>query len=185
MVTLMVTNGSVDQSPIYKSDLWPFISETPECCPRYLSVGIRLFQDSPGRFRWFCGYQIRESQEMMMMYHFVPFISEPQVGFVVTYSLRWLWSVQRSGLQCNSCSDDLEDGTVHCIHASAPSTFCIHRHLTHVYPYSGYILDWDSGWERSWCQNVIVKLLSVSMKSESKDRVFLIRIDIAFMCESY
>ena len=51
MVTQMVTNGSVDQSPIYKSDLWPFISETPERCPSYLSVGIRLFQDSPGRFR--------------------------------------------------------------------------------------------------------------------------------------
>ena len=43
--------SAVDQSPIYKSDLWPFISETPECCPWYLSVGIRLFQDSPGRFR--------------------------------------------------------------------------------------------------------------------------------------
>ena len=28
-----------------------FISETPKCCPCYLSVGIRLFQDSPGRFR--------------------------------------------------------------------------------------------------------------------------------------
>ena len=25
MVTLMVTNGSVDQSPIYKSDLWTFV----------------------------------------------------------------------------------------------------------------------------------------------------------------
>ena len=52
LVTQMVTFGSVDQSPIYKSDLWTFISETPECCPSYLSVGIRLFQDSPGRFRW-------------------------------------------------------------------------------------------------------------------------------------
>ena len=47
----MVTFGSVDQSHIYKSDLWPVVSETPECCPSYLSVGIRLFQDSPGRFR--------------------------------------------------------------------------------------------------------------------------------------
>ena len=51
MVTLMVNIGSGDQSPIYKSDLWPFIAETPECCPSYLSVGIRLFQDSLGRFR--------------------------------------------------------------------------------------------------------------------------------------
>ncbi|KAI5438876.1 hypothetical protein KIW84_024557 [Lathyrus oleraceus] len=51
MVTLLVTFGSVDQSPIYESDLWSFIAETPECCPSYLSVGIRLFQDSPGRFR--------------------------------------------------------------------------------------------------------------------------------------
>ena len=54
MVTLMVTFGSIDQSPIYKSDLW-IISETPEFCPRYLSVGIRLFQDSPGCFRGSCG----------------------------------------------------------------------------------------------------------------------------------
>ena len=52
LVTQMVTFGSVDQGPIYKSDLLSFISETPECCPSYLSVGIRLFQDSPGRFRW-------------------------------------------------------------------------------------------------------------------------------------
>ena len=52
MYAQMVTFCSVDQSPIYKSDLWPFIAETPECCPSYLSVGIRLFQDSPGRFRW-------------------------------------------------------------------------------------------------------------------------------------
>jgi hypothetical protein len=51
MVTLMVTIGYVDQSHIYKSDLWTFISETPKYCPCYLSVGIRLFQDSPGRFR--------------------------------------------------------------------------------------------------------------------------------------
>ena len=47
----MVIIGSVDQSHIYKSDLWPFLSETPKCCPCYLSVGIRLVQDSPGRFR--------------------------------------------------------------------------------------------------------------------------------------
>ena len=59
MVTLMVTNGSIDQSSIYKSDLWIFISETPECCPRYLSVGIRLFQDSLGWFRGSCGYLFR------------------------------------------------------------------------------------------------------------------------------
>ena len=67
MVTLMVTNGSVDQSPIYKSDLWAFISETSECCPCYLSVGIRLFQDSPGRFRC-CGYLLRDCLMMMMVY---------------------------------------------------------------------------------------------------------------------
>ena len=54
LVTQMVTFGSVDQGPIYEADLWPFISETPECCPSYLSVGIRLFQDSPGRdiYQW-------------------------------------------------------------------------------------------------------------------------------------
>ncbi|KAI5388820.1 hypothetical protein KIW84_074470 [Lathyrus oleraceus] len=28
--------------------------------------------------------------------------------------------------QCSSCSDDLEDGTVHCIHTSASFTFCIY-----------------------------------------------------------
>ncbi|KAI5422501.1 hypothetical protein KIW84_045804 [Lathyrus oleraceus] len=33
MVTQMVTFCSVDQSPIYKSDLWLFIAATPECCP--------------------------------------------------------------------------------------------------------------------------------------------------------
>jgi hypothetical protein len=59
MVTLMVTMGSVDQSPIYKSDLWSFIAEMPECCSWYLSVGIRLFQDSPGRFRDGYGYLLR------------------------------------------------------------------------------------------------------------------------------
>ena len=59
MVTLMVTNGSVDQSSIYKSDLWIFISETPEFCPWYLSVGIRLFQDSLGWFRGSGGYLFR------------------------------------------------------------------------------------------------------------------------------
>ena len=66
LVTLMVTIGSVDQSPIYQSDLWPFISETPECCLCYLSVGIRLFQDSPGRFRG-CGYLLRDCGLVMMM----------------------------------------------------------------------------------------------------------------------
>ena len=68
MVTQMVTFCSVDQSPIYKSDLWSFISETPEGCPCYLSVGIRLFQDSPGRFRDGCGYPFSGSLMMMMMY---------------------------------------------------------------------------------------------------------------------
>ena len=58
-VTLMVTIGSVDQSHIYKTDLWAFLPETPEFCPQYLSVGIRLFQDSPGRFRDCCGYLLR------------------------------------------------------------------------------------------------------------------------------
>ena len=66
MVTQMVILCSVDQSPIYKSDLWAFISETPECCPSYLSVGIRLFQDSPGRFRG-CGYLFSGSLMVMMM----------------------------------------------------------------------------------------------------------------------
>ncbi|KAI5400777.1 hypothetical protein KIW84_065584 [Lathyrus oleraceus] len=62
----MVTFCSVDQSSIYKSDLWPFIAETPECCPSYLSVGIRLFQDSPGRFRWL--WVSAQRLMMMMMY---------------------------------------------------------------------------------------------------------------------
>ncbi|KAI5445537.1 hypothetical protein KIW84_013680 [Lathyrus oleraceus] len=66
LVTQMVTFGSVDQGPIYKSDLWSFISETPKCCPSYLSVGIRLFQDSPGRFRGY-GYLLRVGLMMMMM----------------------------------------------------------------------------------------------------------------------
>ena len=76
MVTQMVTFCSVDQSLIYESDLWSFISETPERCPSYLSVGIRLFQDSPGRFRDCCGYLLSESLVMMVMYLSVPFISE-------------------------------------------------------------------------------------------------------------
>ena len=80
MVTVMVTNGSViDQSPVYKSDLWSFFAETPECGPSYLSVGIRLFQDSPGWFRGSYGYLFRESLVVMMMvYSSVPFISEPK-----------------------------------------------------------------------------------------------------------
>ena len=68
MVTQMVIFCFVDQSHIYKSDLWSFIAETPECCPSYLSVGIRLFQDSPGRFRWL--WVSAQRLMMMMMYPF-------------------------------------------------------------------------------------------------------------------
>ena len=75
MVTQMVTFGFVDQSHIYKSDLWPFLSETPKCCPCYLSMGIRLFQDSPGRFRDGYGDLLRDFLMMMVMY--LSFISEP------------------------------------------------------------------------------------------------------------
>ena len=141
MVTLMVTiDSTVDQSHIYESDLWSFIAETPECCPCYLLVGIRLFQDSPGRFKdyWVSAQRL--------------FGDDDDVSFSSVYfgPLSWICGyiflqmvVINSGAvtQCNRCSDDSEDGTVHCIHASASSTFCIHRHLTHVYPYSGYILD--------------------------------------------
>jgi len=91
MVTLMVTiDSTVDQSAIYKWDLWTFISETPEFCSWYLSVGIRLFQDSPGWFKGSCGYKISGSLVMMVMYLSVPFISEPQVGFMIAQYLRWL-----------------------------------------------------------------------------------------------
>lgn len=143
MVTLMVTNGSdIDQSPIYKSD--GFISETPEFCPWYLSVGIRLFQDSLGWFRGSYGYLFSDSLVMMVMYPSVPFISEPQVGFVGC-SVQMVVISSEAVTQCSECSDDLEDGTVHCIHTSTSFTFCIYLHLIHVYPYAGDILDRDPG----------------------------------------
>ena len=71
----------------------------------------------------------------------------------------------------------------HCIHSSASLHLALIASNTCL-SICRDIFDWDSGWETSWCQNVIVKLLSVSMKLESKDRMFLIRIDIAFMHES-
>ena len=145
MVTLMVTNGSVDQSPIYKSDLWPFISEMPECCPYYLSVGIRLFQNSLGWFRGSYGYLFKGSLVMMVMYLSVPFIPE-FLSWICGYSVPQMVVISSEAvIQCSGCSDDLEDGTVHCIHTSASFTFCIYLHLTHVYPYAGDILDRDPG----------------------------------------
>ncbi|KAI5404079.1 hypothetical protein KIW84_051282 [Lathyrus oleraceus] len=71
-------------SPIYKSDLWPFICRDAGVLsvifisgdpfisgfpgPCYLSVGIRLFQDSPGRFRWLWVSAQRLVMVMMMTY---------------------------------------------------------------------------------------------------------------------
>ena len=72
----MVTFCSADQSPIYKSDLWPFIVVTPECCLWYLSVGIRLFQDSLGWFRGSCGYLFRGLSDDDGDVSSVSFISE-------------------------------------------------------------------------------------------------------------
>ena len=173
---------------LVQSDLWIFISETPEFCPWYLSAGSVYF-GSPGwiweyLFIGYCCYPFGGFSVMMVMYPPVRFISELP-SWICGYSVPQMVVISsETRIQYSWCSDDLEDGTVTCIHASASFPFCIHLHLTHVYPYSGYILDWDSGWETSWCQNVIVKLLSVSMKPESKDRIFLIRIDIAFMRES-
>ena len=123
MVTLMVTFGSVDQSPIYKSDLWTFLSETPEFCPCYLSVGIRLFQDSPGRFRGSCGYLLRDFLVMMVMYLSVPFISEPLSWICGYIFLQMVVISSEVVAQRSKCSDDLEDGTMHCIHSSASLTF--------------------------------------------------------------
>ena len=45
MVIQMVTICSV--GPIYKSDLWSFMSETPECCPRFIS-GDPFISGFPG-----------------------------------------------------------------------------------------------------------------------------------------
>ena len=128
----MVTVGSVIQRHIYKSDLWSVIAETPECCPWYLSVGIRLFQDSPGRFRGFHGYLFREFLVMMVMYPSVPFISESQVGFVGCSVPQMVVISSEVVTQRSKCSDDLEDGTMHCIHTSASFSFCIHLHRTYV-----------------------------------------------------
>ena len=148
MVTLMVTIGSViDQSPIYKVDLWIFTSETPEFRPWYLSVGIRLFQDSPGWFRGSYGYLFRESLVMMVMYLSVPFISELLSWICGYIFLQRVVVSSEVVTQCSGCSDDLEDGTVHCIHTSTSFTFCIYLHLTHVYPYAGIFRS------RSWLRD--------------------------------
>jgi hypothetical protein len=187
---LMVTIGSVrNLGSIYKLDLWIYFWDAGVLSVVFMS-GFRLF-----RIPW-VGFEVTCPDDLVAIWSVIYLwwwwcilrfclFRNSQVGLVVTRSLRWLGSVQRPELPHSWCSDDLEDGTVTCIHASASFPFRIHLHLTHVYPYSGYILDWDSDWETSWCQNVVVELLSVSMKPESKDRMFLIRIDIAFTCESY
>ncbi|KAI5394278.1 hypothetical protein KIW84_061100 [Lathyrus oleraceus] len=63
--------------------------------------------------------------------------------------------------QCNRCSDDLEDGTVHCIHSSASLTFCIYLHLTHVYPYAGTFL----------IEILVERFLCSDMRPDMKDDV--------------
>ena len=137
---------------LFISRIYGFISETPECCPWYLSVGIRLFQDSLGWFRGSCGYQFSDFPVMMVIYPSIPFISE-LLSWICGYIFPQMVVISSEAVtQCSGCSDDLEDGTVHCIHTSASFTFCIYLHLTHVYPYAGDILDRDPGWETSLFQ---------------------------------
>jgi hypothetical protein len=78
----------------------------------------------------------------MVMYLSVPFISEPpsRICGYIFLQMVVISSEIRVVTQSNRCSDDLEDGTMHCIHSSASFTFCIYLHLTHVYPYAGTFL---------------------------------------------
>ena len=82
---------------------------------------------------------------MMVMYSPVPFISE-FLSWIYGCSVPQMVVISSEAVtQCSGCSDDLEDGTVHCIHTSTSFSFCIYLHLTHVYPYAGDILDRDPG----------------------------------------
>ncbi|KAI5420302.1 hypothetical protein KIW84_044182 [Lathyrus oleraceus] len=86
---------------LFISRIYGFISEAPEFCPQYLSVGIRLFQDSLGWFRGSCDCQISGSLVVMVMYLSVPFISEP-LGRICDCSVPQMVVISSEiRLQCN------------------------------------------------------------------------------------
>jgi hypothetical protein len=180
MVTLMVTNCSVDQSHIYQSDLWSFIAETPECCPSYLSVGIRLFQDSPGRFRG-----LRLSAQRLFGDDDGVSVSSVYFG---TFELDLWLHVPSDG--CDRFRNQGCDSEQQMIRWLGGWHSALHSYIIlilHSSASNSRLAIWgvlliENLVERHFeFQNVDVKILSVSMKSESKDRSFLIWIDVAFM----
>ena len=111
----------------------------------------------------------------------LPFISEPvgRIGGCMFPQMVVISSKIRG-----FCTFD-DQGTwrmaMHCIHSSTSFSLCIHLHS------NSRLAIWGVWWIENLveryleCQNVIGEILSVSMKPESKGRIFLIWIDVAFM----
>ena len=100
---------------LFISRIYGFIFETPEFCSRYLSVGIRLFQDSLGWFRGSYGYLFRElsGDDGDVSFSSVYFGTLSRICGYIFLQMVVIGSEIRAVIQCNRCSDDLEDGTVH------------------------------------------------------------------------